>query len=194
MKKTWICIENMKRTIYNKQKSEVDRMEDNKRGITLISLVVTIVLLLILAGIGLTGGKGILEKAKLEELKTNMLLIQAKAKEYVEEATFKMGIAPDENKKQEVREQVYGVAEEQGAKLRKANSSEIPSDFKIEENKIETCYWLTKEAKEKWGLDKLEEEEKYLICFDEEKVTAEIYYQEGYDGKYSLSDIDLVQE
>lgn len=169
-------------------------MKDNKKGITLISLVVTIVLLVILAGIALMGGKEILEKAKLEELKTNMLLIQAKAKEYVEEATFKMGLHPDENKKQEVRRQVYEDAEEQGAKLKKADASEIPSNFNLEENKKDTCYWLTKEAKEKWGLDKLEKETQYLIYFDEEKVTAEVYYQEGYEGKYSLSEIDAIQE
>ena len=64
--------------------------EDN-RGITLVALVVTIIVLLILAGIGINTGISSMEKVKLEELKTNMLLIEAKARECVEEANFRMG-------------------------------------------------------------------------------------------------------
>ena len=61
--------------------------EDN-RGITLVALVVTIIVLLILAGIGINTGISSMEKVKLEELKTNMLLIEAKARECVEEANL----------------------------------------------------------------------------------------------------------
>ena len=69
-----------------------------KEGITLVALVVTVILLGILASIGAYYGNEVIKNANLESLKTDMLLIQAKAKEYVEEATFKMGINPDETK------------------------------------------------------------------------------------------------
>lgn len=74
-------------------------------GITLTSLVVTIVMLVIIAGISIYSGKATIKKARLEGLKTNMLLIQAKAKEYVEEANFKIGKNTD--KVEKVREDVY---------------------------------------------------------------------------------------
>ena len=60
-----------------------------ENGITLIALGVTIIVLLIIASIGVYSGKETIKKAQLEEMRTNMLLIQAKSKEYVEEANFK---------------------------------------------------------------------------------------------------------
>lgn len=91
-------------------RKEITDMKNNVKGITLIALTITIVLLLILAGISLYSGKETIEKAKLQELKTNMLLIQAKAKEYVEEVNFRMGIGSDEEKKvkqEEARNEIY---------------------------------------------------------------------------------------
>lgn len=78
-------------------------MKSRTKGITLISLVVTVVVLIILAGITIYSGKGTIERAKLEELKTNMLLIQAKAREYVEEANFKIGIVSEEERTNKTR-------------------------------------------------------------------------------------------
>ena len=108
-----------------------------EEGVTLVALSITIIVIIILAGIAINGSTNMIKKAKLEELKTNMLLIQAKAREYVEDATFKMGINPDESKKNEVRNEVYV----ENAKLQKATDTEIPSDFDITDTT--TCYWLT---------------------------------------------------
>ena len=70
----------------------------NNKGITMIALVITIGLLLILAGISVgTGGK-IIKQSELENLKTNMLLIKVKGKEYVENANFKLGTGTEEEK------------------------------------------------------------------------------------------------
>ena len=54
----------------------------NNKGITLIALTITIIILLILASITIYSGKESIKKAQLESLKTNMLLIKAKAKEH----------------------------------------------------------------------------------------------------------------
>ena len=53
------------------------------KGITLVALTITIIILLIIAGISISVGKSMIKKANLEELKTNMLLIKTKGKEYV---------------------------------------------------------------------------------------------------------------
>ena len=77
-------------------------MKKNK-GITMIVLVITIALLLILAGISIQGGSSIIKRADLENLKTDMLLIKVKGKEYVENANFNLGTSfdklTDENEK-----------------------------------------------------------------------------------------------
>ena len=166
------------------------KLKNSEKGVTLISLVITIVVLLIIAGITINVGTKTIKQTKLEELKTNMLLIEAKAKEYVEEATFKMGINPDDTKKEEVRGQVYGKDSEEGAQLEKATT--VPTEFGISDTS--TCYWLTTEAKQKWGLDKMESDEnEYLIKFNEIDVTVEVYISEGYNGKYSLTEIEQVE-
>ena len=161
-------------------------MKKNK-GITLISLIVTILVLMIIAGISVYSGKEIIKEAKLEELRTNMLLIQAKAKEYVEQASFKMGPEPvDAEKKENVRQEVYG-----GVGLEKATGITVPSEIPISE-----CYKVTTNTLKLWGLDKidLEEGEYYLIKFDETNNTAEIYNTLGINGKYSLTEIETIEE
>ena len=161
------------------------QIRENK-GITLVALVVTIIVLLILAGIGLNYGNDTIKKANLEELRTNMLLIEAKAKGLVEEANFKMGISPDDNKKTEVRKEVY----ENEAKLQPASGISAPSQIPVSK-----CYVVTQETMNLWGIEdiELEDDEYYLIEFDDENATVEVYNTLGYDGKYSLTDIDKLE-
>ena len=92
----------------------------NEKGITLVALVVTIIILLIIAGIALSGGKNTIKRANLESIKTNMLLIKAKALECVEEVNFKLG--PNNQKIDEIdsiRENLYANGNDNSAKLKK---------------------------------------------------------------------------
>lgn len=165
---------------------EIKRTKAKIEGVTLISLIVTIVVLLIIASITVYSGKDTIKRAKLEELRTNMLLIQAKAKEYVEEANFKMGPTPDDSKKESVRKEVY----EDEAKLQKATNTAAPSSIPVAD-----CYKVTAETLKEWGLDKIElvEGEEYLINFNDKDATVEVYNTKGYDGKYSLTEIDNIE-
>lgn len=159
---------------------------NNEKGITLVALVITIIILLIIAGIGINTGIDSIERVELEEIRTNMLLIQAKAREYVEEANFKIGKETDQTKIEEVRSQVYII----NGKLEKANTQNVPKNpGNID---ITNCYVVTKEVLNMWGLSKIElkENEKYLLKFDETNISVEIYNTKGYKGKYSLSEIE----
>lgn len=167
----------------------------NQKGITLVALVITVVLLGILASVGVYYGNSVIKQANLENLKTDMLLIQAKAKEYVEEATFKMGINPDETKKQEARQEIYINT----AKLKTLSQAKtedginIPSEISTNDN----FYYVTREALNEMGLEKVETGEnkgEYLIEFDENNATAEIYNTKGRNGQYSLTEIDKIEE
>lgn len=161
-----------------------------ENAITLISLAITVIVILIISSVATYSGKEIIRKGKLEELRTNMLLIQAKAKEYVEDANFKMGLAPDETRKEEVRRSVYV----DGAKLEKVNAQE----YGIDNSSV--CYKVTKETLNIWGLDKIElkDNEDYLIAFDDENATVEIYNTKGFvddngDTRNSLTDIEEIR-
>ena len=162
-----------------------------ENGITMLALGITVVLLIFFSAIVLSSSKESIRRAQLEELRTNMLLIQAKAKEFVEEANFKIGIKPTdeaqlqeyETKKQNARLEVY-VSE---AKLEKADPS-ISSNIEITDD----FYKVTRTALQNWGLDTIEtkDDEAYLIQFDDENAKVEIYNTKGNNGKYSLTELD----
>ena len=167
------------------------KLKEN-RGVTLLALVITIVVMLIIASIAVYTGTGTIKQAQLEELKTNMLLIEAKAKGLVEEVNFKIGLTKPEDegyqtKKDSAEQEVY-VNE---AKLKKATNISAPSSIPVSE-----CYEVTQDAMNAWGLDglELEEGEYYLIKFDDTNATVEVYNTLGYDGKYSLTEIDSIEE
>ena len=117
-----------------------------------------------------------------------MLLIQAKAKEYVEEANFKMGKNPnEEEKKAVVKETFNGVG-----------CTQEHSDINSVGKEDATEFWLvTKDAFEKMGLtkiyDDLQEGENYLLKVDVDKITVEVYNTLGYQGNYSLTELEELQ-
>lgn len=155
------------------------------KGITLIALMVTIIILLIIAGIAIYNGKETIQRANLEALRTNMLLIEAKAKGLVEEANFQLG--PEKTGDlANIRKKIYVEDNELFAA---SENSNIPSEF-IKDN----VYVFTRETATLWGLDNVYGEPEsggyYLIAFDEENASVEIYNTLGYQGRYSLTDID----
>ena len=163
-------------------------IKENK-GVTLVALTITIIVLLIIAGIAIYNGKDTIKQANLEALRTNMLLIEAKAKGVVEEANFQLG--PDSQNESElgnIRNNLY-VNEN---KLQKLSDSGITVSSGIPTG--DNVYVFTQETASLWALDnvynELDEDEYYVISFDEENATVEIYNTIGYQGHYSLTEID----
>ena len=159
----------------------------NNKGITLIALTITIIILLILASITIYSGKESIKKAQLESLKTNMLLIKAKAKEYVEQASFKNGVNKSE------------ISEEAKNELKgeEANASDY-SKQNIIINGGETLYKLTSDNLKEMGLKdiKLGSNEEYLVKYNIKDVTVEVYNTSGYENNgttvYSLSELEKI--
>ena len=167
------------------------KINDNK-GVTLVALTITIIVLLIIAGIAIYSGKETIQKANIEALRTNMLLIEAKAKGVVEEANFQLG--PDFQKESEIgtiRNDLY-VTEN---KLQKLSDSGITVSSGIPTG--DNVYVFTQETASLWALDnvysELEDGEYYIIEFNEREATVEIYNTIGYQGYYSLTDIDELE-
>ena len=161
------------------------KLKINEKGITLISLVLTIIILLIIAGITINVGTKTIKQTELEELKTNMLLIEAKAKEYVENANFKLGIKEEE--KASKVESAQG--ELKGTKL-----ETIPSYITTSEGTEYVYYYeLTNQHLEEMGLSNVKSDKKngiYVVKYDVQNVQVEIYNSKGYNGKYSLTEIE----
>lgn len=160
----------------------------SNQGVTLVALTITIILMIIIASIVIYDGRKTIKEAQLESLKTNMMLIEAKARECVEKANFEMGIAPDDTKKTKVRETVYG-----GAGLVTASNADKEE---LGQKSDDIIYEVTPTTLKNWGLDKieLEDEEKYYIEFYEDTAKVEIYNNIGFDDKYSLTEINAIDE
>lgn len=153
----------------------------NNKAITLISLVITIIVILIISSITVYTGTNIIKKAELENLRTNMLLIEAKSKEYVEEASFKMGPKSEELTDEEKNKILSETLK--GDKLEEKK-------YSFQKNGEEIFYELHTEDLEKMGLTNIKSDNaEYVVEYNLESVSVEIYYSQGYEGKYSLTEL-----
>lgn len=169
-------------------------------GVTMIALVVTIIVLLILASITMYGGTDIIDKSRLEGLKTSMLLIQAKAKAYVENASFELGIKPEEaTEEMKAKSRAELEGEEKGTKVNLTDpivEQLLKIGIKQEDIEKGNVYVLATENLKKMGINGTKSNEKsgyYVIVYNLEEISAEIYNTVGYKNIYSLTDIENIK-
>ena len=175
-------------------------MKKNEKGITIVVLTITIILLLILAGITIYMGQDSIQKANLEGLKTNMLLIQTKAKEYVENASFDLGIDP-QNATNEMKTNAQNELTGEDKGMLVTSSDSIVNELlnmgilqeDIDNGKV--CK-LTTENLKNMGINNVESNDEdgwYVIVYNIDDTTAEIYHTIGYQGKHSLTEIEQIE-
>lgn len=174
-------------------------MKENK-GITMVVLVITIVVLLILAGISVGTGNKVIKSSELENVKTNMLLIKAKGKEYVENANFKLGTNFKDATDKETR---IAMAKEELKGDEIIDSSIFGENMNITQETITSdnakyryYYKIDKKRLTEMGLSNVKLDEKsgwYIIKYDIINVEVEVYNTQGFerDGNkyYSLSEL-----
>lgn len=161
----------------------------NEKGVTLIILVFSIIVLLILGGVSIVSGIDSIRKAKLETLKTNMLLIRVKGKEYCEEANFKIGTDNDLDKGTKY------LSDEKQLKSPQTNPSFIDDTYdfiaKLDETELKRI-----------GLNEVANSDNtgdFYIGFKIKDNQTEIYNSKGYKAKngttyYKLSDLENIDE
>lgn len=131
----------------------------NNKGITLLALTITVIVMLIIASITIYGGSKVIKQAQKEDVKTNMLLLQAEMKNYVEQARY-------ENKKIENFLSDGITIGEKTLKISQADEIQGVQFYKI----------LTPLSE--FNLEQLDEE-LYLISIDIDKVNVNVYFVPG---------------
>ena len=176
----------------------------NNNGITMITLVITIIILLILAGVSIGTGNNIIKQSNLENIKTNMLLIKVKAKEYVENANFKLGTnfetsADKENRIISAKEELKGE-EIKDISIFNENIDINQDQLTTDNSNYIYYYKLTTENLVNIGLSNVKSDEKngyYIVKYNLKDSTIEIYNTKGFDDEgnvvYSLTDIKQVR-
>ncbi len=158
------------------------------KGITLLVLAITIVVMLIIAGISLYEGKNIVKNAQLENIKTNMLLIQAKGKIIAEEANFNKTTTESGEEQIQYLGIELNVAVENDSILSNSISNVLQSE------EMDKYYVLEQQDLDTMGLNKIETSDGvyYLINYE----TEEVIYIPGYTYEdntyYKLSDINAL--
>ena len=139
----------------------------SEKGITIIALVITVVLMLILVGVGINYGGDALDRARLEDIRTDMISIKTKAKIIVEQYNFKDIESLPGSELTEEELQTLNLSEENSDNIRKWSSSDLSSQ----------------------NLSSIEGD-KYVVKYDlENPNNCEVYYLEGYKGEYSLTEL-----
>ena len=149
-------------------------MNQNSKGITLVVLVLTIVILMILTSVTVYTGSSIIKQVSLQNINTDMMLIQAKAKTIVEQAKFNK-----DNSNYKGTPLINVLDNKKIDKL---------IDEGIVEN-VTKYYLLSKDDLNSMGLEKVDIADGYLVNYE----TEEIIYVKGFEKDnntyYKLSDI-----
>lgn len=148
-------------------------MIQSSKGITIVALILTIAVLMILASVTIYAGDNIIKQAKLQNINTNMMLIQAKVKTISEQAKFNKDTS---NYKGNMISSVIG-----NKKIDNLVSNGIIED-------VTKYYLLSQNDLNSMGLEKINIEDGYIINYE----TEEIIYVKGFQNHgevyYKLSE------
>ena len=162
-----------------------------QNGVAIPVLIIGIVIIIVVASIIINYGKNIVEENKVQDLRTNMLLIQAETKKDLEEVCFKT--VNLDAKKEEDLIKINEIKKEnlKGILVQDSDiKNSIPQEINIDEN----CYYLDETVLNEIGVKDLNPEEYgyFIVKYDFTNITVEVINTKGYDGKYTLT--QLIEE
>jgi len=140
-----------------------------EKGITLVALVITVILMMLLAGVTVHFSGDVVKKTKLEDIKTNMISIKTRAKIIAEQYNFN------------------DIDSLVGSQITETEATELDLKEQWEENKDRILKWSSSDLQGQ-NLGSIEGD-RYIVFYDLENVNCEVYYIEGYEGHYSLTEL-----
>ena len=148
--------------------------QTQSKGITIMTLINPVVVLLILASVTIYTGGNIINNAKLQTIQTNLMLVQAKCKTIGEESSFKSD------------ESILV-----GSKLADSSiKSEIQNKLGIKESSqgYDKWYILNQDNLNTLGIEgiKLTQNDFYLVNYETEEVATFKGYKDSTGNTYYL--------
>ena len=160
----------------------------NENGVAIPTLIIIISIIIVVAIVGIKYGKKMINDNQLQDLRTDMLLIQADTKKSLEEVGFQT-VNLDKNKEEDLakinevkQENLKGVPV-QGTEIEKS----IPEGITVDEN----CYYLDEKILKDMGVKESDSEKygNYIVKYDFENIKVEVINTKGYEGQYTLTDL-----
>lgn len=164
----------------------------NESGKSIIILIIITILIMIGVGIIINYTNQMVEESKIQDLKTNMLLMQAQTKKGLEEVCFRI-VNLDKNKEEDLakineikREYLKGIILSSApAEVQEAikNVPEVVFD--------ENCYYLDDAILSEMGIKDIEQNQVgyFIVKYEITNADVEIINTNGVYGKYTLTQI-----
>ena len=165
----------------------------NESGKSIVTLVILTILIIIGASVIINYAKQMMVQTKEQDLRTNMLLMQAEVKKGLEEVCFRTVNLNSE--KEEDLAKINEIKEEYLDGTILSNSPEevqeatkgVP-EFNFDEN----CYYLDENTLNEMGIKDITEEQYgyFIVKYDFSNANVEVICTKGYDGNYTLTQIN----
>ena len=155
--------------------------ENCNKGITLIALIITVIIIVVIAAITVYEGSKLVDQAKYEDVKTNMLLLQAEIKNYVEQAKFENKKIEDivgEEKGITVDGKTLRFSEPTGSTLSAINDIKNKTGADINLYQIKNLAEL--------NINNIDSE-KYFISIDINEVDVDVFFLPGILGEDGIT-------
>ena len=164
----------------------------NEGGKSIVTLVLLTILIMIGASVIINYAKQMMLETKIQDLRTNMFLMQAEAKKGVEEVCFQT-VNLDENK----AEDLIKINEIKSEYLDGTILSNSPIEVQEAAKNVpevvwdENCYYLDEATLTEMGIENIETNQYgyFIVKYDFSNADVEVINTNGYDGNYTLTQI-----
>lgn len=167
----------------------------SQAGKTFIKLMIAIIIIAIIVIVGIYYSKNMIQKTQLQDFKTNMLLIQVKAKEVLEQVSFEKNKINNNDITLETLKEQYLV----GTPLTSEMLESFPQQVKelINSENLSEYYYFTTEQLNELGINnaKSDGEDGYYIVryIMDTDASVEVINTKGYEGNYTIEQIELLE-
>lgn len=166
---------------------------NKQTGSTFIKLIIATVIMIVLASVAVNYGRNLMKEVVVQDLRTNMLYIQAEAKKGLEEVCFQT-VNLDETK-QENLDKINQIKQQNLDGIVLSNAPEEVQNAVKNVSEItidDTYYYLDEQNLVEMGIKeiKLEGNEYFIVKYDFENANVEVINTKGYQGNYTLTQLN----
>ena len=166
---------------------------EKQNGVAIPVLIIGIVIIIAIVSVIVHYAEDMVQENRLQDLRTNMLLMQAETKKGLEEVCFKIANL-DESKEEDLAQINETKNQYLKGKILNESPEEVQEavkniqDFNFDEN----CYYLDQNTLNEIGIKKITEEKYgyFIAKYDFSNANVEIISTKGYNEKHTLTQIN----
>lgn len=164
----------------------------NESGKSIITLVILTILIMIGVAVIINYAQQMMTETEIQDLKTNMLLMQAEVKKRLEEVCFQT-VNLDESKEDDL----VKINEIKNEYLKGTLLSNSPAEVQETIKNVpditfdENCYYLDEATLTEMGIQGVDESQfgYFIVKYDFSNANVEVINTNGFDGNYTLTQI-----